>query len=106
MPSNEQKSAGANPVRWFDEKTLTPLIADYAGRLDSYITAAADGTIDAAELTAQEHRVVALMKEVEPQLDPKLHEKVTELLCELTAYDIMHAIHVMQAARPKVAFRG
>jgi hypothetical protein len=94
------------PTKWFDEKTLTPLIADYAKRLDSFLKAAADGEIDAAELHAQEQRVVALMKEVEPQLDPKLHEKVTELLCELTAYDIMQSIHVMQEARPKVAFRG
>jgi len=106
MPSNEQTSGDAKRVRWFDEKTLTPLIADYAQRLDSYLTAAADGVIDGAELAAQEHRVVALMKEVEPQLDPKLHEKVTELLCELTAYDIMHSLHIMQEARPKTAFRG
>ena len=43
---------------------------------------------------------------VEPLLDEKLHAKVTQLLCELTAYDIMQAVHTMQQARPKTAFRG
>jgi hypothetical protein len=46
------------------------------------------------------------MREVEPLLDEKLHAKVTQLLCELTAYDIMHAVYTMQQARPKTAFRG
>jgi hypothetical protein len=31
---------------------------------------------------------------------------VTELLCELTAYDLMQTLHEMQKARPRTAFRG
>jgi hypothetical protein len=49
---------------------------------------------------------VKLMKEIEPQLEPKLHERVTELLCELTAYDLMQSLHMMQSARPATTFRG
>jgi hypothetical protein len=41
------------------------------------------------------------MKEVEPMLDDKQHAKVTQLLCELTAYDIMQTLHGVQQARPK-----
>ena len=39
-------------------------------------------------------------------LDEDVHAKVTELLCELTAYDLMQVLHTMHEARPKTAFRG
>ncbi len=92
--------------RWLDEKTDEPMIAEQAQRLETFLAAMADGRIDEAELQAQEQRLVQLMREVEPLLDEKLHAKVTQLLCELTAYDIMQAVHAMQQARPKTAFRG
>ena len=57
-------------------------------------------------MKAQEERVVKLMKEIEPQLEPKLHERVTQLLCELTAYDMMQSLNMMQSARPVSKFRG
>ena len=66
----------------------------------------ADGRIDESEIKDQERRLVALMEEVEPQLDPGLHAKVTELLCELTVYDFMQAMHSVEQARPKTEFRG
>ena len=66
----------------------------------------ADGKIDASELKDQEARVVALMKTVEPELSDELHEQVTHLLCELSAYNIMHTLHELMAARPKTKFRG
>jgi hypothetical protein len=66
----------------------------------------ADGKIEASELRDQEGRLVALMKEIEPQLDDALHEKVTRLLCELAAYDLMQMVQTMQEARPKTVFRG
>ena len=75
-------------------------------RLAAGREAAADGQVDEQELEAQEARLVKLMKDVESQLDPALHEKVTQLLCELTAYDIMQAVHIMHGARPKTVFRG
>ena len=91
---------------WFDEATQTPLIEESARQLDSFIQTLADGRVDADEIEAQETRLVALMKEVEPLLDDALHEKVTRLLCELTAYDLMRILHTMQQARPKSVFRG
>ncbi len=105
MAAKQNESAPAKTV-WFDEATNTPLISEHAQRLDTFLATMADGRVDAKELAAQEARLVALMKEVEPQLSPALHDKVTRLLCELTAYDIMHTFHIVQEAKPKVPFRG
>jgi len=91
---------------WFDEATQTPQIDKQARNLTTFMDAMADGSIDSTELKAQESRVVALMKELEPLLDDTLHAKVTDLLCELTAYDLMQLLHELQKARPKTAFRG
>jgi hypothetical protein len=102
----EKPKASGTRSSWFDEATQTPLIEHSARQLESFVAAAADGRIDASELKAQEGRLVALMREIEPKLDDVLHEKVTHLLCELTAYDLMQMLHAMQEARPKTAFRG
>lgn len=91
---------------WLDETTQTPLIDDYAKQLSSFIDALADGKIEASELADQEGRLVAAMKEVEPQLDDELHGKVTQLLCELSAYNIMQMLHEVHEARPKTVFQG
>ncbi len=91
---------------WFDEASHTPLIADRAQRMESFVAAVAEGQVDEAEIKGQERRLVALMEEVEPQLTPELHAKVTDLLCELTVYNFMHAMHSVQQARPKTKFRG
>jgi hypothetical protein len=77
-------------THWLDEKTDTPLIDAYVQKLGSFLEAMADGKIDASELKAQE----------------ELHEQVTHLLCELSAYNIMHTIHQFVEARPKTKFRG
>jgi hypothetical protein len=91
---------------WFDEQANTPLIAEEAQRLDSFVEAMADGKVTDAELKAQEARVTKLMKEIEPQLDPKLHDRVTELLCELTAYDMMQMLNMLEQSRPTTKFKG
>ena len=91
---------------WLDEKAKTPLIDDYARDLGTFVTAIADGKIDAAELAAQEKRLVALMSEVEPKLDDDLHAEVTKLLCEVAAYSMMQVLSELQACRPKTKFRG
>ena len=96
----------AAKTAWFDDATDTPLIAEYARKLDSFLDAIADSLVEARELEEQEKRVVALMKEVEPLLSPEAHEKVTRLLCEVTAYDLMQALHMAGKARPKTVFRG
>lgn len=91
---------------WFDDKSQTPQIEQHARKLTSFIDALADGKVEAAELKAQEARLTALMKEVEPLLDDNLHAKVTQLLCELTAYDLMQVLHDVQISRRKTVFRG
>ena len=91
---------------WFDDKTDAPMLAEYARKLDSFCDAAADGRVTSGELDAQEKRLVGLMKEVEPLLSDEAHEKVTQLLCEVTAYDLMQAMHLAGKSRPKTVFRG
>jgi hypothetical protein len=91
---------------WLDADSHKPLIEKYARSLKSFLAAMADGRIDDGELEAQEQRLTALMKEIEPQLNPALHGRVTELLCELTAYDLMQVLHTMQSSRPQTTFRG
>jgi hypothetical protein len=104
-PAPAKPAKAASRTNWFDKKSH-PLIEDYARRLDTFIAALADGKVDATEVEAQEVRLVNLMKEVEPQLDDSLHARVTQLLCELTAYDLMHTLYLMQESRPKTTFQG
>jgi hypothetical protein len=90
---------------WLSDDGL-PLIDEYARSLETFVDALADGRIDDGELAAQEARVVALMREVEPELSDSLHARVTRLLCELTAYDLMLMLHAFEQARPKASFEG
>ena len=92
--------------QWFDSQTKLPMLEEKAKRLDSFLAAVADGVIDDSELKSQEERLGKLMQEIEPQLQPGLHEKVTELLCELTAYNMMQVMHTMQSSRPQTAWRA
>ena len=103
-PTKSTKPTGRQ--KWFDETLHEPLIDSYARQLDSFIQTMADGVVDDGEIKAQEKRLIDLMKEVEPLLDDQAHAKVTQLLCELTAYDIMQMLHSLQEARPKTKFRG
>lgn len=91
---------------WFDDKTETPLLAEYARKLDSFCDAVADGKVTSAELDGQEKMVVTHMKELEPLLSDEAHAKVTQLLCEVTAYGLMQAMHLVGKSRPQTAFRG
>ena len=91
---------------WFDESTQTPLIAEKAKQLESFVSTFADGVVEPSEIKAQEARVYNLMKEIEPQLDEKLHAQVTELLCELTAYDFMQFVSALQESKPQTKFQG
>lgn len=98
--------SSAQRVDWLDSKSETPVIQEHVQRLSSFMEAMADGKITDQELKDQEARLVALMKKVEPQLDDQLHGQVTQLLCELSAYNIMHTLHGLMQARPKTKFRG
>jgi hypothetical protein len=96
----------AKRLRWLDDTTDTPLIDGYARQLQSFIDTMADGHVDTGEIEAQEKRLIRLMKKVEPRLSDELHADVTELLCELTAYDLMQMLYEMHQARKATTFRG
>ena len=91
---------------WLDEETQEPIIEQHARQLTSFLEAMADGKVETSEVEEQEKRLTALMKEVEPMLDDEQHSKVTELLCELTVYDLMQVLHSLHEARPKSVFQG
>lgn len=91
---------------WLDDSTQQPLIDNYLQKLTTFVDAMADGRVDDSELREQEQRLTAVMKEVEPNLNDELHAKVTKLLCELTAYNIMQTLNSLEIARPRSTFRG
>jgi hypothetical protein len=91
---------------WLDADQKTVKIDDYAAQLSTFVDAMADGRIDDKEISAQEARVVNLMKEVEPTLDDATHKKLTDLLCELSAFNVMQLLHSLHANRPATKFRG
>ncbi|NDC54547.1 MAG: hypothetical protein EBZ74_09725 [Planctomycetia bacterium] len=99
-------STSASKTPWFDAASDSELLTEYARKLDSFLDVVADGRVDARELEAQEKRVVTLMREVEPLLSPEAHAKVTALLCEVTAYDLMSTLHMAGKSRPRVTFQG
>lgn len=92
--------------KWFDPKGPTSLINGYAKQMKSFLAALADGKIDDDEIKVQERKLISLMKEIEPKLDDETHAKVTQLLCELTVFDIMQMMYGMEESRPTTAFRG
>jgi hypothetical protein len=98
MPATKQS--------WLDDTSQTPLIDGYVQKLGTFVDSLADGRIDDSELSEQEKRLVAVMKEVEPALSDAQHAQVTKLLCELTAYNVMQTLNSLQSARPKTTFRG
>ncbi|MDA0841917.1 MAG: hypothetical protein O3B01_03240 [Planctomycetota bacterium] len=85
-------------TNWLDAETQVPQFAEYVQRLETFADALADGVIDESEMLAQEARLIEALKEVEPHLDDELHAKVTRLLCELSAYDIMKSLRELQKA--------
>jgi predicted transcriptional regulator len=89
---------------WFDENADHPIVQEQVSKLDSFTTALADGIVDEKELQKQESRLVAAMKQLEPQLDDELHGKVTTVLVEITAYNIMRLLHELHAERARMAF--
>jgi len=104
--SNAPATSSAHKTPWFDSASDSPLLAEYARKLDSFLGVVADGHVDASELEEQEIRVVALMKQVEPMLSSEAHELVTQLLCEVTAYGLMNTFHMAGKSRPHTKFRG
>ncbi len=90
---------------WFDDKAEHSVIQEKASKLESYTDALADGVVTKQELASQEQRLVAAMKTLEPALSDDLHAKVTTVLVELTAYDVMRLLHELQSERARMAFK-
>jgi hypothetical protein len=91
---------------WLDDKAEHPLIQERVQQLDGFTSALADGVITAQELSSQEQRLIAAMKNVESELPDAVHGKMTTVLVEMTAYNVMRLLHELQAGRARVAFQG
>lgn len=89
---------------WFDDKAEHPAVLERVNSLESFTSAMADGRIDRTELDAQEKRLTSAMKHLEAELSDDLHGKVTDVLVELTAYNLMRLLHDLQAERTRMAF--
>ncbi|RJP32078.1 MAG: hypothetical protein C4547_14525 [Phycisphaerales bacterium] len=105
-PPAPRRTFHQRPSSWLDAHADVPVIEQAARKMTTFMEAMADGIVDDAEVQAQERRLVALMKEVEPQLDDALHASVTRLLIELTAYDLMQVLCAMHKARSQTTFKG
>ena len=93
-------------IDWFDEATKVPVIDEQVSKLEGFVEAMADGVIDNKELEKQTSSVVAAMRAVEGELNDAQHNKVTRLLVELSAYNIMRLLHELQQTRAQRAFGG
>lgn len=91
---------------WLDETGANPLIDHYVQQLGHFIDTMADGRVDDAELLAQEHRLSNALRDVESDLNDEQHAKVTKLLCELTAYNVMQTLGSLQSAQVRSKFQG
>ena len=88
---------------WFDDSEL-PIIDEQVQKLESFTQAMADGVVEKRELEQQQNSLVAAMKAVESGLDDAQHEKVTRLLVELSAYNVMRLLHELQTLRVQKTF--
>jgi len=91
-------------VSWFDDKSEHPIIHERVNKLESFTSALADGVVSKQEVSGQEQRLVAAMKKLESELNDEQHSKVTTVLIELTAYNVMRLLHELQAERARLAF--
>ncbi|HET7696250.1 MAG TPA: hypothetical protein VFK57_11120 [Vicinamibacterales bacterium] len=89
---------------WFDENAGYDGIQERASKLESFTSALADGEVSRNELSAQEQRLLTAMRGLEAALNDDQHAKVTSVLVELTAYNIMRTLHELQAERARIAF--
>jgi hypothetical protein len=89
---------------WFDDNAQHPLIHEQIEKLESFTTALADGQVSKQELSGQEARLTAALKALEPDLSDALHAKVTTVLVELSAYNVMRLLHELRAEQTRMAF--
>lgn len=85
-------------INWIDDDNA-PQLDEHLSQLEHFAQSIADGVIDADELKKQESNLVTAMKAVEGDLDDEMHAKVTTLLVELTAYNVMQLLHELAVER-------
>jgi len=88
---------------WLSDDEL-PALAEQVEKLEHFTNSLADGLVDADELNKQQENLAVAMKAVEADLSDEQHEKVTKVLVELTAFNIMHLLHDLAAERARKAF--
>jgi hypothetical protein len=84
---------------WFDDSRNLPVIDEQVQKLDSFVQAMADGVIEKHELVRQEESLVQAMKAVEGDLTDDQHARITRLLIELSAYNVMRLLHELQTEK-------
>ncbi len=89
---------------WFDDAAQHPAIHERMEKLESFTSALADGEVSKQELSGQEARLMAALKALEPDLSDVLHAKVTTVLVELSAYNVMRLLHELRAEQTRRAF--
>jgi hypothetical protein len=90
-----------NRLSWLDDDTDLPVIDEHVEQLEHFTQSMADGRIDKQELARQLEHLTDAMKAVEDELDDDQHEKVTHLLVELTAYNVMQLLHELANERAR-----
>src|SRR3954463_5822935 len=90
---------------WFVDKGEDPLIHERMGKLGSSPSALGGGHVSKQELGGQEQRLFAAMKALEPDLSDALHARVTTVLVELSAYNVMRLLHELRAEQTRLAFK-
>ena len=86
-------------ISWIDPETNELRIEGYAKKLTPFARAFSDGVISEQEISDQQARLTDLMKSIEPALDDQMHAKVTKMVIELTAFNIMQFVYQMQQER-------
>jgi len=92
-------------ANWLSDENH-PLIDEHMSQLEHFTESLADGVVDSAELDKQQDNLVAAMKAVEGELSDAQHAKVTKLLVELSAYNVMATLYGLAAERAKNVFAG
>lgn len=91
-------------ANWLDEELDLPLIDEQVEKLESFTNAMADGVVTKDELEKQQETLLDAMRDVEGSLNDEQHAKVTRLLIELSAYNIMRLLNELQTQRLRRAF--
>ena len=102
-PKKAPAARSPNRMSWLSDADLPQLDAQVQ-KLAHFTRSMADGVIDKDELATQEKRLVSAMKAVEGELSDADHARVTNLLVELTAYNVMQVLHGLAVERARVAF--